>query len=269
MEPHDIDRIERPVPARAPGRRWGALLGTLGVVSLIALTLSASVAGAASPSPAPVDTATTVIVGGAVQAGSAGVAGSAVTPVEVEKMEAAFKEHASCMREHGIDVPDPVKIEASASLDATTPAVPAAGVLKVTGTAQALAFDPASKEFAAADAACASILEDAGILSGTGVIVGPLEGSAGLSTSTGAAAGVVVAGGGDLADLSTSMQSYAACMRTHGVDVPDPVVDEKAGTVQLQFAADPTSAAFREADAACASESGPGFGIAVPAPAGH
>ena len=149
------------------------------------------------------------------------------------------------------------------------PTVPTAARSPAWSRPQALSFDPASEEFTAADEACKSILEDAGILSGTGVIAGPIEGSAGLSTSTGAAAGVVVAGGGDLAEVSTSMQSYAACMRTHGVDFPDPIVDEKAGTVQLQFAADPTSAAFREADAACASGSGPGFGIAAPAPASH
>ncbi len=260
MESHDIDRIGTPVPARTPGRRWGALFGALGVASLIALALSASVAAGGSPSPGGAGAGGIVVVGGPVAAGAS---------ADVEKIEAAFTKYTACMREHGVDMPDPVKLEVSSTLDATAAEAPAAGITVVAGTSEALSLDPASEDFAAADVACSSILEDAGILSGTGVIAGPIEGSAGLSTSTGTAAGVVVAGGGDLAELSTSMQSYAACMRTHGVDFPDPVVDEKAGTVQLQFAADPTSAAFREADAACASGSGPGFGIAAPAPASH
>ena len=174
MESHDIDRIETPAPVRAPGRRWGALFGTLGVVSLIALTLSASVVGAASPSPTPAGAGTIVVVDGAVQAGSAGLAGSAVSAVssaEIEKMDAAFKEYASCMREHGVEMPDPVKLEASGPLAPTA----ATGLVPVTGTAQALAFDLASEEFTAADAACSSILEDAGILTGTGVINGAVE----------------------------------------------------------------------------------------------
>lgn len=51
-------------------------------------------------------------------------------------------------------------------------------------------------------------------------------------------------------------------MRSHGVDLPDPVVDTKAGTVQLSYSADPASAAFRSANAACATGI---FDFAIPA----
>ncbi len=56
-------------------------------------------------------------------------------------------------------------------------------------------------------------------------------------------------------------------MREQGVDVPDPVVDEKAGTFEMKLDVDPTTSDFRAADAACADG---GFSFAVPArPAGE
>ena len=283
MESHDIDRIGTPVPATTPGRRWGALFGTLGVVSLIALTLSASVAGAASPSPTPAGAGTIVVVDGAVQAGSAGLAGSAVSAVssaEIEKMDAAFKEYASCMREHGVEMPDPVSIttEATGPLDATAAIVPISGVVTVTGTAQALAFDPASEEFAAADKACSPILEDAGIQSGTisstGALDGSIEGTAGSPDGAGTAGTIVVVGGAlpagssaEVEKMDAAFKEYTSCMREHGVEMPDPVKLEASGplaptaatglvpvtgTAQA-LAFDLASEEFTAADAACSS----------------
>jgi hypothetical protein len=277
MESHDIDRIETPAPVRAPGRRWGALFGTLGVVSLIALTLSASVAGAASPSPTPAGAGTIVVVDGAVQAGSAGLAGSAVSAVssaEIEKMDAAFKEYASCMREHGVEMPDPVTIttEATGPLDATAAIVPISGVVTVTGTAQALAFDPASEEFTAADAACGSILEGAGILKATSVAgeAGPV--SVGSADGAGTAGTIVVVGGAlpagssaEIAKMDAAFTKYTACMREHGVEMPDPVKLEVSGPLAPAAATelvpvtgsapalsvDPASEKFTVADKAC------------------
>jgi len=279
MESHDTDRIETPAPVRAPGRRWGALVGTLGVVSLIALTLSASVAGAASPSPPPAGAGTIVVVGGAVQAGSECLAGSAVSAVssaEIEKMDAAFKEYASCMREHGVEMPDPVSIttEATGPLDATAAIVPISGVVTVTGTAQALAFDPASEEFTAADAACGSILVGAGILKATSVAgeAGPV--SVGSADGAGTAGTIVVVGGAlpagssaEIAKMDAAFTKYTACMREHGVDMPDPVKLEASGPLAPVAATelvpvtgsaqalpfDPASEEFTAADAACSS----------------
>jgi hypothetical protein len=131
--------------------------------ALVALTVGASVVAGASPAPAGPGAGAggIVVVGGPAPAGS---------PPDFEKVEAAFTKYTACMREHGVDMPDPVKVEGSAPLGeggmvTITPA---------TGTALALPFDPTSTEFAAADAACTSILEDAGIMSGTGTIVGPV-----------------------------------------------------------------------------------------------
>jgi hypothetical protein len=168
MESHDIDRIGTPVPARAPGRRWGALFGALGVASLIALTLSASVAAGGSPSPAGAGAGGIVVIGGPVPAGSS---------ADVEKMEAAFTKYTACMRDQGVDMPDPVKLEASGTLDATAAEAPAAGVTVVAGTSEALSLDPASEEFTAADKACSPILEDAGIHSATITSTSALDGA--------------------------------------------------------------------------------------------
>ena len=114
------------------------------------------------------------------------------------------------------------------------------------------------KDFQAANDACAPILEKAGIHAGSGTI--DVTNGTVLGGPVGAGVvGIVVAGGGDITKQAASMKAYAACMRTHGVDVADPVVDEKAGSAQLSFPADPGSAAFRTADAACAVD---GFSFA-------
>jgi hypothetical protein len=78
----------------------------------------------------------------------------------------------------------------------------------------------------------------------------------------------VVAAGGDVTRIADDLKTYAACMRTNGVDMPDPVVDTKAGTVQMQFGGDASSAAFRASDKACATDSlGPVVPLPIPAPA--
>ena len=66
----------------------------------------------------------------------------------------------------------------------------------------------------------------------------PVPGNAALPAGAGAA-GVVggvavvgggVAGAGDIAPMVAPLREYAACMRNHGLNVPDPVVDTRAGT---------------------------------------
>jgi hypothetical protein len=274
MESHDIDQIGTPLPARAPGRRWGALFGSLGVVSLIALTLSASVAGAAPSSPTPAGTAGTIVVGGPVPAGASVPAGSSA---DVEKMDAAFTKYTACMREHGVEMPDPVKLETSGTLDATAAEAPAAGVTVVAGTSQALSFDPSSGAFAAADAACSSILEDAGILKATSAVDVPIEGPAGSIDGPGTA-GTVVVGGAVAAGspiegekVEAAFKKFTSCMREHGIEMPEPVFIEASGPLDATAATaptggvvtatgtsealsfDPASEEFTAADAACSS----------------
>jgi hypothetical protein len=179
------------------------------------------------------------------------------------------------MRKNGIDMPDTITVNGGpttvsggpitviggpGAAGSTGSAESGASVVIGSGVAQAAPVDDAA--FRAANDACSPILAAAGIRNGTGTIVSGV-GTLSLGAAGGAGtAGVVVAGaGGDVTKMTADLKTYAACMRTNGVDMPDPVVDTKAGTVQLQFGGDAGSAAFRAADKACATV---GFGLAIP-----
>jgi hypothetical protein len=255
-------------PAR---RRPHRSLFVLGTAILVALTVGTSVALASTPAASAVPTPST-------------------TPPAPAAVDAAFKQYAACMRDHGVDLPDPVTISSSATVPATLGSTGltsgGAGLHVVVGTATAIQPGTAgtvpaplavsSDAFVAADKACSPILEAAGIKTTTSAVTaaGPVDvtgatGSASTLVSGGSigagSVGVAMAGSGDVTAMAADLKAYATCMRTHGVDMPDPVVDSKAGTVQLQSDADPSTAAFQAANTACSSGS---FGFpAPPAPA--
>ncbi len=246
-----------PKPQRTRRRLAGALTFAL----LVGLTLGVSAAAANSPTAAP-EAGATIVVGTGPAAGG--------TPADAQKVDAAFAKYRDCMQEHGVDMPEPVVVQGGdsatggPSISGTGPGL---GIVSapLSGTGPLPAFD--AQAFTAADKACAPILGEAGIKSVTSTAVGdgtsPVVGTSGAGVIGGAAVlGGTVAGAGDLAEMVAPMKQYAACMREHGVDVPDPVVDEKAGTFEMQVDADPTTSEFRAADAACAAG---GFSFAVPA----
>ncbi len=237
----------------AKGRWSRRSLAILGGAALVAISVGTSAVMASDPPATP--------AGGAI-------------PVDASAADAAFRDFASCMRKHGIDMPDPVTVSSPQGAAGSGPVIVSGGpgaagastvvgsgasVVLGSGTAQAVPFDEGA--FKAANDACMPILEAAGIQSGTGTIVGG-DGSLNVTTAGGAGVvGVTVAGTGDVAKAAGEMKAYAACMRDRGQDVPDPVVDTKAGTVQLRVNSDPSTAAFRAADAACSTG---GFGFPVP-----
>jgi hypothetical protein len=254
---------------RKPQRTRRRLAGALSFALLVGLTVGVSAATANSPSTKP-EAGTTIVVGG----GPA----TAGTSADVERLDAAFATYRDCMAEHGIDMPEPVRVEAGAVGAGGTSisgAAPVSGGTLITGTGPALGGEPLpaldAKAFEAADTACAPILEAAGIKtfssSSVGEAGGPVLGTSGGGVIGGAAViGGGVAGADDLAAVVAPIRKYAACMRDHGVNIPDPVVDEKAGTFEMKVDVDPTTSEFRAADAACADG---GFSFAVPAaPAG-
>ena len=252
-------------------RRTRTLAIAVAGVAIVVLGVGASGAFASTPTPSPTAGATQSTTDGPVFV-------TAVDPAS----EGVFKDFAACMRDHGVDMPDPVRLDASS---ATRPTIEGAGVpetgtttsgsIIVSGTGTAVAGSPASltpdPTFQAASTACQSILDKAGIgttsTSSIGVVGGSgtlslntAGGPANLTASSGAIAVVGVAGG-DVTKATDGMKAYAACMRDRGVDVPDPVVDPTSGAVQLSVATDPGSAAFRAADSACATD---GFGFPAP-----
>ena len=206
----------------SPRRRLSRRLLVLAAgTALVALTIGGSVALAASPSPS-----------------STGTPGS----VDPTAADAAFAKFAACMRDHGIDMPDPVTVQGTTDAGPTT--------LSTAGGAPG-----DDKAFQAANDACKSILADAGIDTSTSTQT--VTGNAGTPGALGAAGAMAVIGvgvaGGDVTAAAADMKAYAACMRTHGVDLPDPVVDSAAGTVQLSVASDPGSDAFQAANTACST----------------
>lgn len=237
---------------RAPRR----VAGMVGIVSLIGLTLGVSGAVAGGPASVPVSPASATIVAEAVTPGG----GAGEPTADPEVIETAFTEYAACMRAHGIDMPDPVVVQAPES-GAT------GGAISVTGSVSEAAplSELDSTAFEAANDACSPILEAAGIAAAPTTVAGPdgdrldIAGAGG-----GAIGGAAVLGGSaageDLEAMVAPIRTYAACMREHGVDVPDPVVDEAAGTFEMRFDVDPSSSEFRAAESACADGS---FGIPV------
>jgi hypothetical protein len=259
--------------AQTTGRGRSRRIGiALAGAALVVLTVGGSVMLAASPTSGP-------------DGGTNAVRPDAVP--DPAAADAAFKKFAACMRDHGIDMPDPVMIEADADAGAvtstgtTSAGAASAGTIVVSGSAgaaipiDAKALDAGAaaipidaKAFDAANAACAPILEAAGLLTGSGTSITVSGGAAmpvpagGLPVTGGAVVGVGVIGGGDVTAQAEDMKTWAACMRSHGVDVPDPEVDTKAGTVQITFDTDPGSDAFRAANSACATGT---FDFALPA----
>jgi hypothetical protein len=238
---NEITRLE-PVTPAAQGRRprKRLMVAILGAAVVIAASIGVSAAMAADPT---------------------GTAAGGPIPVDP-----AFTQFAACMKDHGVDMGTPM-----VSLDATVDGVTGSGgAVAITGFSDTVSVGgpvPAGgavptplddAAFKAANDACAPILEAAGIKSGVGTIVsgsalqvGPVQVG---SAQGGGAIGIATAGG-DVTKMSDDLTAYAACMRTNGVEMPDPVMDTKAGTVSLQMTGDPGSAAFQAASTACASTS--------------
>ncbi len=259
--------VATPLPAR-PRRRRRALAGAIAAAALVGLLAGGSNAMASSPQALPVVAGNFIVVGGAP---------ASATAVDPAKAKAAFEKYTACMRDHGIDLPDPAMVESSAGESGTTTtgpvigtgtgpgtiltgpisgAAPAAGSIQIVGSATVaggagIAAPVQDDAFVAADKACAPILEAAGIQGPSTVTAGPAGGVTGSGPAGSASAGIVVAGNDPA--MAGSLKAYAGCMRTHGIDVPDPTVDATTGAVQLGVSGDLGSQAFKDANAACAT----------------
>ena len=138
--------------------------------------------------------------------GEGGGAKPATSATPVDREEALMK-FAQCMRDNGIDMPDPE--------------VQAGGGVRVRA-GQGSNINPNDEKFQAALQKCRSLLPNGGVPP----TLGPEE--------------------------LEQQQKFAACMREHGVDFPDP--DPATGRVRVMAsggAIDPNSQTFRDAMAAC------------------
>jgi non-ribosomal peptide synthetase component F len=183
------------IPDR-PRRRRRALLAAAPLFATLLVT-----ACGGGDAAAPAVAAATTSGAGTSTGTSTGTAG----PASAADVERAQLEYARCMRREGVDVPDPA---------------PGSGPIEI---APGQDIDPGT--FAAAQKACAAIMERAGV-------------------------------GGELDEqdrqrLEDAALRFARCMREHGVDMPDPTFG-RGGALQMRH--DTDDPAWRAASEACQSE---------------
>ena len=149
-----------------------------------------------------------------------GGGGSAVSGISAE-LEDAMVEFATCMRENGIDFPDP-----------------GSGGGLIIGPESDI--DPDDPDFKAAEATCKPILDEA-------------EASMPKPSEE------------EIARMRDDMLAFAKCMRSEGIDFPDPELGE-GGRMQMT-AGDIDDPEFQEAQESCSERTG-GIGMARRAPSG-
>jgi hypothetical protein len=160
------------------------------------------------------------------------------TTAPKDPQEAALQ-FAKCMREHGIDMPDPVVKTGSGPGGETQVAIDIGGA----GPAQ----KPNQKEMETANKDCQHFMADA----------------AGTFNAPSAE---------DQAKMQEQALAFAKCMRDHGIDMPDPqfsgdgnfsigiAVGPNDSSNSSGPAFDPNSKEFKDANAAC-GENGGGFSV--------
>jgi hypothetical protein len=142
-------------------------------------------------------------------------------PTDPEEASLAFVE---CMRDHGVDMPDPETAKSST------------GGARAGGAVIAVNGDPNDPTFKKAQEACEPIMAN---------VRGELEDDPERQ-----------------AEMKEQLLEFAQCMRDHGIDMPDPQFDSE-GRVQIQAddRPDPTDdgSAFNKAADECGQEGGPIF----------
>ena len=170
-------------------------------VAVAVLALAAAGAGCARDGDDGTDVAS--IDGDAAVAADEGAdEGGGSTGPDSQEFQDAMLDYAECMRDHGIDMPDP-------ELDG------GGGFSQVVPRGEAGGPDGPSEEFQAADEACRSIIEDA--------MPEPED----LSPE-------------ELAERQDRMLALAQCIRDKGYDMPDPQVDSD-GRVMIERRGGPSA----------------------------
>jgi hypothetical protein len=179
--------------------------------------------------------------------GDAGGGDSGTEATSTPSFEDAMVQYASCMRENGVDMPDPQFSGDGSSGGAMTFAIPL-GAADGSGPGGAAiggpAGGPVDETFKAAAEACQPIMEAV------------RQNMPKLSPE-------------EEAKMRDDALKFAQCMREHGVDMPDPTFDGGRGSAmviqgasQAPDAFDPDK--FNEASSACSAEGlAGGFRIAT------
>jgi hypothetical protein len=204
--------------------RWGRRLFVPAALTL-SLTLGLAACGGSSPK----DAVATLGDDNNTDDVSNSDATNSDTEITEEERQQAMLDFARCMREHGVDMPDPTFDENGGSTMA----------IGVEGENMP---DQATME--AAQEACEPIMEDV-------IAAGPQD----MDPE-------------EVAKRQEEALAFAKCMRDHGVDFPDPQF-EGGGRMTQSMTADPSDPNFQAAQEACATEfsggGGPGFSVGGPA----
>ncbi len=198
-----------------------------GILLVLVAAVAAACSGSASDAPGIATLASA-------DPGASGA--PSASPASSADPQQAMVDFARCMREHGVDMPDPV-FDSSGK----------GGVMIGGSTDKGAA--PDRTKLSEADAACRHFLDSVTVGGETPEIT---------------------------QEQKDAMLAFSRCMRDHGVNMPDPVFSNNGATVQIGgdgMDIDPTSSTFKEAQAACQKDlpgggpGGPGFGISGPIPA--
>jgi hypothetical protein len=197
-------------------RRTRLGLTTLTVLALTALLGACGSGGGGSG---------VATLGGENAAGAdGGGSGNGDEPTEAETQE-AFRKFAQCMREHGVDMPDPQFGDD--------------GGVMIGGAATAGSEELDPDQFEAADEECRTHIE--GVIDARRENLDPEQAQ----------------------QMQEQALAFAKCMREHGIDMPDPQFDADGGgrfSIALGTLGgggiDPEDPAFQDAQEACSEEVG-------------
>jgi hypothetical protein len=207
------ERIRR---TRAARLLWPAALS-------IVLSLGLAACGGDSPTNA----VATLSGDGATSDGTSGSSSS--EPLTEEQRQQAMLDFARCMREHGVDMPDP-QFEGDGR-----------GSVMIAGKADDGA-QPNQDVLDAAQQACEPLIKD--VIADAEKNMDPEE----------------------VQRMQEEALAFAKCMRDHGIDMPDPQF-EGGGRMTQQLHIDPNDPSFQAAQDACASEGNGGrFSVGGPGP---
>jgi len=163
--------------------------------------------------------------------------------------EEAMVDFTECMRDNGIDLPDPQVVSSDGNGTASASGGPMIAVNSIPegeeGDPQTdLGFDPSSDEFKDAQKECQSILDDAT----TAISIDPeVE-----------------------AEHRQQMLDFAKCMRDHGIDFPDPTFSDNGGGLTVNIGGaeanddqgpPPDDEEFQAANEACSDLLGEGTAV--------
>lgn len=160
-----------------------------------------------------------------------GRGGAGVDP----EFQDALLDYAECMRDHGVDMPDP-QFSEDGGVFISAGAVARTGGPGVGSTPSAAEID----ELEAASEACDPIMEEA-------------------------RASMPAPDPEQVAEMQDQALAFARCMREHGIDFPDPTFDGDGGRISVSIgraadgggsALDPGDEDFQEAAEECGGEGG-------------